>query len=847
MAYIVDSDAQVSDAASTTFDIPIPAGHQANDILLAIVSQDGGGTTIAATGWTEIGTQAANQAQRTAAFWKLASSSSEADLSLTGANDDWAVTVMVIRGANTTTPVHQNNRTDSADSAQNYLDSGTVTTTENNCLILYAWGFDQVHKLIPADPNELVFVSKQVSLGNSQIVGYRNLPTAGATTVVKAHSEVQSEGGTALVIAISDATPSTPQLGPDCREAYRSLKRYGGVTSAGTTTAALIRHDGVTWDGATSLAAATIDGTTVINIATFAETSASFSESPWGGATGLSCTGSAVDAAGRWVGNSHAISSTDMSGSIFSLQFQLNSVSPSRFGSKGVIVVFQDGSGNWVAHTLSVKAGMLAAQTYVAFVDLEGTTPLDSSGTMDWTDVTRVGYLLHKVTSATAVMILYIRCAVLLARTSLVDGCAAKPCSPAFADKIMNGWGTHLLTNVQGVGQALWKSRMRYGDGTRKTYADASATSFEFPQLADSTIRRRFWRVPAESAAVGMTILASANDTIKLTNCLNVTDTKQALRINPASSGSATYDFTGSVNIGWEVTNDVAGVVFNNATFRACHGISLLGGGLDGCVIKDSITSPAVTTSNPGNITNCEFISAGSGHAIEITTPGTYDFDGNTFSGYGADASTDAAIYNNSGGAVTLNLGSGDATPTVRNGAGASTTVVAGQVDVLVTVIDEALAPIENIRVYVVAADGTGPLPFEDSVAITRSGSTATVSHTAHGLFTGDKIRISGAAEPEYNGVFTVTVTTADAYEYTVSGTPATPATGTILATGVLIYGLTDANGEITVSRSFSSAQPVTCRARSISGVTTYVPAIFVGTVSATTGFSPVVTLISDA
>lgn len=73
-------------------------------------------------------------------------------------------------------------------------------------------------------------------------------------------------------------------------------------------------------------------------------------------------------------------------------------------------------------------------------------------------------------------------------------------------------------------------------------------------------------------------------------------------------------------------------------------------------------------------LTNCEFVQVGAGHAVEITTPGSYSLIGLGFSGFGADGTNAAAIYNNSGGAVTLNV-SGGATPTVRNGAGSTTTV----------------------------------------------------------------------------------------------------------------------------------------------------------------------------
>lgn len=65
--------------------------------------------------------------------------------------------------------------------------------------------------------------------------------------------------------------------------------------------------------------------------------------------------------------------------------------------------------------------------------------------------------------------------------------------------------------------------------------------------------------------------------------------------------------------------------------------------------------------------------------------------------------------------------------------------------------------------------------------SITRSSSTATVTTTDdHGLSSNQWVKIEGAAETEYNGIFQVTVTGLDTFTYTVSGSPATPATGTI-------------------------------------------------------------------
>lgn len=71
--------------------------------------------------------------------------------------------------------------------------------------------------------------------------------------------------------------------------------------------------------------------------------------------------------------------------------------------------------------------------------------------------------------------------------------------------------------------------------------------------------------------------------------------------------------------------------------------------------------------------------------------------------------------------------------------------------------------------------------------SITRSGSTATVTTTTtNTLEAGNTVVIAGADQAEYNGTFTIAsiVTPGTVFTYTVTGTPATPATGTITANG---------------------------------------------------------------
>ena len=164
-----------------------------------------------------------------------------------------------------------------------------------------------------------------------------------------------------------------------------------------------------------------------------------------------------------------------------------------------------------------------------------------------------------------------------------------------------------------------------------------------------------------------------------------------------------------------------------------------------------------------------------------------------------------------------------------------------------VTVKDlETSAVIENARVLVPVTSGVN-FPYQASVTITGAGTTATVTHTAHGLADNDNILIAGANEDEYNGAYTIDVTGVNTYTYTTPATvSASPATGTITATMVLLNGLTNASGVITDSRTYSAAQPVSGWVRKATGSPLYRQAPVADTVSNTNGLSVTVFLQPD-
>ena len=67
---------------------------------------------------------------------------------------------------------------------------------------------------------------------------------------------------------------------------------------------------------------------------------------------------------------------------------------------------------------------------------------------------------------------------------------------------------------------------------------------------------------------------------------------------------------------------------------------------------------------------------------------------------------------------------------------------------------------------------------------IVSADGVATVTCAAHGYSDGDPVTIAGASQAEYNGTQQVRYVDANTFKFAISGSPASPATGTITATG---------------------------------------------------------------
>jgi len=234
-----------------------------------------------------------------------------------------------------------------------------------------------------------------------------------------------------------------------------------------------------------------------------------------------------------------------------------------------------------------------------------------------------------------------------------------------------------------------------------------------------------------------------------------------------------------------------------------------------GSTIKEIITTGDVTVRNTATINGLTI-------TADVTITSAIDLTDVVINGdlrvsTGANSTIDlsnvsvsGSIFNDSASnTLIINSTNGSSLTAGDAGAGNGETNILQTVPIKVTVKDiKSGSLIQGARVFI-KADPGGDLPSGDSVTITRVSTTATVSHTAHGMIDGEKIIISGANEDEYVGVKTITYIDANSYSYTVSGSPTTPATGSISAAAQLVNATTDGAGEVNDTHRYTSDQPV--------------------------------------
>ena len=425
----------------------------------------------------------------------------------------------------------------------------------------------------------------------------------------------------------------------------------------------------------------------------------------------------------------------------------------------------------------------------------------------------------------------------------------ATPNGPATFDGVLTNLETAsnrygMLAQREAGGAFENSGLVQFGSSTNAVLFDDSDKTILLREHPHVTSNFNTWEVQNASSTVNFTRI-----------------TVQALGTTSpgrwVTTDNATMTWTACSFIDMGVFGFNTNATINGCLFLRCAAVTH--GGAD--MSNSSVSDPNVTANNSGLIynvaadpdgemDNMEFtMGSTSTHAIEFGTssPTTMTLRGCDFSGYGStnNANDSTFHFKRTAGSVTLNLVSCTGNASYRTD-GATITIVQDPVTTTVKAVDTTGTAVSGARVLLEASDGTGPLPFNDSVSITQTGGTATVSHTAHGFSTNQYVVIRGANEEGYNKVAQVTVSDANTYTYSVASGLSSPATGSPVATGVLVYGTTSGTGEVSDTRTLSTAQPVDGWVRKSTSSPLYKTSLLTGTVSATAGASFTAVMISD-
>lgn len=702
--------------------IPMPA-HQTGDLLLAFANYDAGSVTLATAtaGWTRLFNQANGNAHTGAVFYKIAASSAEPDIVVThgSTNDTMTGCSVSIRDVDATRWVNGSpnagNFVVTTEAANSRGTMSTISTLRDNTLLLYFLSTTAttpgIH-FVEGPAHELNVVDGAAEGLGIGWTWQRTQGTSNANIVYAANAT-----GVGIKATIQVPPPST---GATAVPAYCVSDSSVYLEPNGGTAA---------WDGNTAMAATadTAFGTTIASKTTNDATvalAADIGINSYHSFQGL--TNAAT--AGQMSGAQVVISSTRYSVGSRNVLSHFRHPTPANnqrlsglTNNFGVWMGMRSGPTNatnykiWQVHGVDVP--LPAGYIQPLIVNPANTDQIASAGTLTNTDIRNYGFWTGgagTLTQQTCIGPMWIMDTLVMA-----GGTAAEPVGIPEIVATAATAKERLSSVLQGANQMLCLQAIQFGDGgTNRIYLDLESTAIEFPSRRN--LVKKLVNYNGIDNSVGLTYDGGAGDTIIHKDSVVVSENDYHWRIDASATSAATWDFSGLSLIG---AGDVVlrpVTVFNNMKFTNCTLVTQNASTATSCEFLNTL----MLSNAPGLLSNNTFTSGGTGHAIEINTPGTYNFSGNIFSGYGSTGTTNAAIYNNSGGTVTLNIIGGGSLPTYRNAAGTTTNVVASYA---INLTD--LKSGSEVRAYV----GTDPGTATEIAGTESSGTSFQFTHSVSG------------------------------------------------------------------------------------------------------------------
>lgn len=704
MAYLVDNNLTFLNSASTSISLNMPA-HQADDVLVLFVTQDANtAITLVTTGWTVISTSVtAGGGLVSAAWYKKAESGSESIVLTT--TDGWCATVYSIRDVDTTTPLDASSFTGNS-TAKSEFSHTSITTTTADCFILYCVGVDGIAVATHSDPGTM-FIHSFDNQGTTattsacaagawyiqRTVGPTPVATwtaslAGATTMMTL--AFRNRSGGRIPPYIDDVISPGSKLTPG-----HHFSALNGISFAAALPVSNIGPNGAGKATVFDAAAATAD----YGINPYS--AALVTTPPTTAAT--SVAGFAVNFSGG-----RNLSDGFVMGSIIAANPKMANYTHGNVEQGGSYIAFVDTASNYRSYQVLASNSQPNTEGRAVFSikPSQTATAYGTSGSMNAAMVTGI-MLLTNCPKAT--VSLYLSELHNVGTQVVAGGDAMNPVDSEGVAQIGKSFRIGVIQKFGAAGLLSYVP-IQVGGGDRVNF-NVNAGAMQFPRK--SNIIARELNFHATEKDIGISYAGSSGDVIRHTNSVIASASEYYWEINSAATSAAIWDFNGLTIAGAFATMRNV-TTFEGMTFAGCTYINASGCSLNGCVISNvptgsdtltlnesssisacsvSVTTLATgsylcSTATPNVFANNTFSgSSTAGHAMRITATGTYAFVGNVFNGFGASGTPSAAIYNNSSGAVILNVSNGGSTPTYRDSPGSSTSVVNSVVLTLATLV----------------------------------------------------------------------------------------------------------------------------------------------------------------
>ena len=626
---MITATTQIKSELSGFVDVNLPS-HVAGDYILIVASNDRGSSAITndQAGYAEAITQYRYGSARSALFYKKATTNNEANPRLTGSgNSTWIVNTLIIKADAT-------QFFDFAVQNDNVLSHNADclggTTTASNCIILRGVFADSEEKsyfnLAEDGVGDAISIVDSFANTLQQRLFYTFQRTAGVVPAFRVGSN--NLDCQTFSIAIRPATELPPIVESE-------------VEAIGLGVSYLSRTNNI---NPLSNIVTTLNGNAVDT------TTASLSDNIVGDTIYLQInTGIKTVSLPRTIGAYIVLSSNfDFRDKIYSVSIVHENYG--QLSEEGLIHLFIDSNDNWVALAPVGKDDYPDGSIYSIYLEPEEMTVLDSSGTIDWSSVNKLGFAYFDDGTSTASRQLKFFNPCLLGNIIFSN---FDDLTPKKIGETLSFGSSPTRSSAQGLGQVVLYTSYQIGDGVNTNVYNQSTNSNEYPAVNGNPI------VDITSSLLEVRIKASANDIVNFSSSISATESLQKFTMDENSSPSANYNWTGWSCIGKLVTWETDDVPCNGASFLKCHTINIKGADFSTSKFSQSISTTAcVAATNGANLSDCSFIREGETYAIEITEAGTYDISGATFTGYTNEINVTAVS-----GTVNIQLGSGDSEP----------------------------------------------------------------------------------------------------------------------------------------------------------------------------------------